>query len=57
MTPSDTPILTAQDIQTIEQRAHAMRSEAMAQLVRSAGAAIANAARKIIALFQRPHHA
>lgn len=57
MTSSDTPILTAQDIQAIEQRAHAMRSEAMAQIVRAVGAAIAKAARKVASMFQRPHHA
>ncbi|MEL0435971.1 RSP_7527 family protein [Phycobacter sp. K97] len=57
MTSSDTTILTAQDIQAIEQRAYAMRSEAIAQIFRAAGAALVKAMRKVAGIFQRPHHA
>jgi hypothetical protein len=57
MPASDIPMLTAQDIQAIEQRAYAMRSEAIAQIFRGVGAALVKGMRRVAGFFQRPRHA
>lgn len=57
MPASDIPMLTSQDIQAIEQRAYAMRSEAIAQIFRGVGAALVKGMRRVAGFFQRPRHA
>ncbi|MDE4133567.1 hypothetical protein PXK00_10610 [Phaeobacter sp. QD34_3] len=57
MTHSDIPSLSAEDIQAIERRAQAMRSQAMATFLRAGSAAIVTAAQKLAALVLRPRHA
>ncbi|MDE4143084.1 MULTISPECIES: RSP_7527 family protein [Rhodobacterales] len=57
MTQFDNTPLTAQDIQAIEQRAHAMRSAAMGNMLRAVVARIGGAVHKITALVHRPRHA
>ncbi|WP_138161754.1 RSP_7527 family protein [Parasedimentitalea maritima] len=51
------PQISAADIRNIEARAHQLRAEAMRDLFRALGRAIAALPRKISGLFHRPHHA
>ncbi len=57
MTQSDTTKLTAEEIQIIELRARALRSEAMSAMLRSGTARLVNAGRKFTSLFRHPRHA
>ncbi|MGR3758805.1 RSP_7527 family protein [Roseobacteraceae bacterium NS-SX3] len=49
--------LTADEIRAIEARAHELRAQAMAGMLRALGRGIAALPHKLAGLFHRPHHA